>query len=167
MFIPGEIIYNISTNFADSDNVSKAYSVLKLWDGVPFKTSRYYEKSALWAFKIYNDGGDKRYLNGVISDMDKAIANNDKDPRLLETEGTINYLLMDYKQAVSCYERSKKMRIFYLPVYEELKKSYRCLYDNKDISEAELKIKIDNLDSETKALKLKLNPGARFMQDQP
>lgn len=167
MFIPGEIIYNISTNLADSDNVSKAYSILKLWNGVPFKTSRYYEKSALWAFKIYSDGGDKRYLNNVISDMDKAISDNDKDPRLLETEGTINYLLKDYKQAVSCYERSKKMRIFYLPVYEELKKSYRCLYDNKDITEAELKIKIDNLDSETKALKLKLNPGARFMQDQP
>lgn len=165
--LPGELIYNVATNLADADKVSDAYKVLSVWDGVPFKTGRYYEKSSIWAFKLYADTGNKKYLADITTNIDKAIKLSNNDPRLIETKGTISYLLKDYNHAIISFNESKQLRKFYLPVYAKLIESYRLCYDNKEISEGELKSKINNLNNEIKGLKTQLNKKAKFMKDQP
>lgn len=167
IFLPGQVVYNISINYADSGNVLAAYNLLSSWKFDIKRTARYYEKLSVWEYELYSKDGDKRYLYNILSHINLCLSINPEDARIYEIKGEICYLTKDYKGAEENLQISKKLRKFYLHTYDELNQCYYTMYTDGKINKTQYDENTEKLKNEIRNLKNYINPKAVYMKNQP
>jgi hypothetical protein len=167
LFLPGEIIYNISYINLLNNNPQKGLYKLELWNEFPIKTERYYNKKALIYFLLYTKSHNRSYIMDSIDNLNKASKFNKGsgvDYTLLAREYSE---LGDYKKADKSLEKQIELKKFYLQNYDTLIENYQKLYHNNSITEKVYFNKLKTIESKIYNLKKIINPKAKYMKNQP